>query len=71
MSENNNYNNKNKNNDLYNQNLRSSTKIDISMHGNNQFLNIPKIDEPLPDMDELSNGNPFMSGGNSLISESN
>ena len=68
-TENNNY--KNKNNDFLYQNLRNSTKVDVSMQENNQFLNIPKIDEPLPDLDELSNGNPFTSGRNSLISDSN
>ena len=62
MSENNNY-------PLY-KNLRNSTKVDVSMQESNQFLNIPKIDEPLPDLDELSNGNPFTSGGDSLISDS-
>ena len=71
MSENNNYNNKIINNDLLYQNLRSSTKIDVSMQENKQYLNIPKIDEPLPDLDELSNRNPFMSGRNSLISDTN
>ena len=71
MNENNNFNIRNKNIDLLYQNLRNSTKIDVSMQENNQYLNIPKIDEPLPDLDELSNGNPFTSGRNSLISESN
>ena len=71
MSENNGYFNKNKNNDLLYQNLRSSNKVEVSMQENNQYLNIPKIDEPLPDLDELSNGNPFISGRNSLISDSN
>ena len=66
----NNY-NKNKNNDPLYQNLSSSTKIDVSMQECNQFLNIPKIDEPLPDLDELSNGNPFTLGRDSLISDSN
>ena len=72
MSENNNYynKNKNKNNEPLYKNLRNSIKVDVSMQESNQFLNIPKIDEPLPDLDELSNGNPFTSGGDSLISDS-
>lgn len=70
MNENNNYYNKNKNNEPLYKNLRNSIKVDVSMQESNQFLNIPKIDEPLPDLDELSNGNPFTSGGDSLISDS-
>ena len=41
-----------------------STKINVSFHdnaiGNDAFINIPKIDEPLPDMDELSTESPIL-----------
>ena len=47
-----------------NDNLRSSTKINVSFHDtairNDAFINIPKVDEPLPDVDELSNESPFL-----------
>ena len=68
MSEKNRINNNLKNN-LPLQNLGDSYKINISMQDNYQFLNVPKIDEPLPDIDELSSGSPIFIGRNSLISE--
>ena len=44
--------------------LRLSYKINVSFHDNAQkndaFINIPKIDEPLPDMDELSTESPIL-----------
>ena len=47
-----------------NDNLRSSTKINVSFHDtairNDAFINIPKVDEPLPNVDELSNESPFL-----------
>ena len=53
------------NNNNNNDNLRASTKINVSFHEtairNDAFINIPKIDEPLPDADELlSNESPFL-----------
>ena len=50
-------------------NLGESYKINISMQDNYQFLNVPKVDEPLPDIEELSSGSPIFIGRNSLISE--
>jgi hypothetical protein len=46
-----------KNNNYTNSNsLRLSNKIDVSMNDNMcTYLSVPKIDEPLPDIDELSN----------------
>jgi hypothetical protein len=70
MSENNqNLINQRKNNNMALNNLRGSNKINISMYDNCQFLNVPRVDEPLPDIDELSNESPLLIGRNSLISE--
>lgn len=43
-----------KNKKSFNKNLGDSTKINVSMQDNYLYLNIPKIDEPFPDIDELS-----------------
>ena len=52
--------------------LRDSCKINISMHEsgyrNDAFISIPKNDEPLPDIDELSTESPLLRRS-SLISE--
>ena len=48
--------------------LRQSNKINVSMNDNYPYLSIPKTDEPLPDIDELSNESPIILGRNSLIS---
>ena len=46
-----------------NEKLRSSSKINVSFHDNmpkyDAYINIPKIDEPLPDLDELSTESPI------------
>ena len=47
-----------------NDNLRASQKINVSFHDNamtnDAFINIPKSDEPLPDLDELSNASAIL-----------
>jgi len=52
--------------------LGNSCKINVSMNDNNAryntLLSIPKIDEPLPDLDELSTESPIPMRRNSLIS---
>ena len=51
--------------------LRNSYKINVSMNDNvryNTLLSVPKIDEPLPDLDELSTESPIPMRRNSLIS---
>jgi hypothetical protein len=52
--------------------LRNSYKINVSMNDNNvrynTLLSVPKIDEPLPDLDDLSTESPIPMGRNSLIS---
>ena len=49
---------------INNDNLRSSQRINVSFHdnamGNDAFINIPKSDEPLPDLDELSNASAIL-----------
>ena len=44
--------------------LRASQKINVSFHDNalrnDAFINIPKSDEPLPDLDELSNASAIL-----------
>jgi len=59
----------NNNNDI----LRLSSKINVSFHDkdpkNDAFINIPKIDEPLPDLDELSTESPILIIRNSLSSQ--
>ena len=46
-----------------NEKLRSSSKINVSFHDNmpkyDAYINIPKIDEPLPDLDEISTESPI------------
>lgn len=72
MSENNNNRiTPNMQNNNYYKNLRDSFKINSSMQDNYAYLSIPKVDEPLPDIDEISTGSPLIIGGkrNSLISE--
>ena len=69
MIENNRFNNNNLKNNLKLKNLGDSYKIDISMEDNYQFLNVPNIDEPLLDINELSSGSPIFIGRNLLISE--
>ena len=58
-----------KNDDIRNKNLRESNRINVSMQDNYQFLNVPKVDEPLPDFDELSTESPLFMGRSSLISQ--
>jgi hypothetical protein len=58
-------NNNNNNNDL----LRRSDRINVSMNDNYPLLSIPKTDEPLPDIEELSTESPILIGNHSLISE--
>ena len=59
----------NNNNDI----LRLSSKINVSFHDkdpkNDAFITIPKIDEPLPDLDELSTESPILIIRNSLSSQ--
>ena len=59
----------NNNNDI----LRLSSKINVSFQDkdpkNDAFINIPKIDEPLPDLDELSTESPILIIRNSLSSQ--
>ncbi|MBR7042326.1 MAG: hypothetical protein IKI04_02370 [Bacilli bacterium] len=47
-----------------NDNLRLSSKINVSFHdnapANDALINIPKEDEPLPDIDELSTEIPIL-----------
>ena len=47
-----------------NDNLRLSSKINVSFHdnvpANDALINIPKEDEPLPDIDELSTESPIL-----------
>jgi hypothetical protein len=49
---------------INNDNLRSSQKINVSFHDNalrnDAFINIPKSDEPLPDLDDLSNASDIL-----------
>ena len=44
--------------------LRMSTKINVSFHdndiGNDAFINIPKIDEPILDTDDFSAESPIL-----------
>ena len=49
--------------------LRKSDRINVSMNDNYPYLSIPKTDEPLPDVEELSAESPILIGNNSLISE--
>lgn len=53
--------------------LRLSSKINVSFHENTQkndaLINIPKTDEPLPDLDELSTASPLLILRNSQISQ--
>jgi len=46
------------------ENLRMSSKINVSFHDNamrnDAFINIPKTDEPLPNTDEFSNQSPII-----------
>ena len=63
----------NKTNLTYDKNkLRDSNKINIAFNDNypqiDSFLNVPKIDEPLPDIDELSTESPLPIGRSSIIS---
>lgn len=63
----------NKTNLTYDKNkLRDSNKINLTFNDNypqiDSFLNVPKTDEPLPDIDELSTESPLPIGTNSLIS---
>ena len=58
-------NNNNNNNNL----LRGSVRINVSMSDNCPMLSIPKTDEPLPDIEELSTESPILIGNHSLISE--
>lgn len=52
--------------------LRDSCKVNVSMHDanfrNDAFISIPKNDEPLPDIDELSTESPLLRRS-SLISD--
>ena len=52
--------------------LRESNKINLTFNDNypqiDSFLNVPKVDEPLPDVDELSTESPLPLGRNSIIS---
>jgi hypothetical protein len=52
--------------------LRDSNKINLTFNDNypqvDSFLNVPKVDEPLPDIDELSTESPLPIGGNSIMS---
>jgi hypothetical protein len=63
----------NKTNLTYNKTkLRDSNKINLTFNDNypqiDSFLNVPKIDEPLPDIDELSTESPLPIGRNSIVS---
>ena len=49
--------------------LRKSDRINVSMNDNYPYLSIPRTDEPLPDIEELSAESPIFIGNNSLISE--
>ena len=44
--------------------LRLSNKINVSMNENYPYLSVPKVDEPLPDIDELSTESPIPLGNN-------
>ena len=57
-----------KNNNLNISNLRDSIKINNSLQDNSMLI-IPKMDEPLPDIDELSTESRFVVDRNSLVSE--
>ena len=57
-----------KNNNLNISNLRDSIKINNSIQDNSMLI-IPKMDEPLPDIDELSTESRFVVDRNSLVSE--
>ena len=52
--------------------LRENNKINLTFNDNypqiDSFLNVPKVDEPLPDIDELSTESPLPLGRNSIIS---
>jgi len=50
-------------------NLRNSTKSNFLSNENNFNLIIPRTDEPLPDIDELSTASPLIINPNPLISE--
>ena len=56
-----------------NDKLRLSNKINVSFHdnmpANDALINIPKQDEPLPDIDELSTESPILILRNSIESE--
>ena len=56
-------------NENNNNSLRQSNKINVSMNDNYPCLSVPKVDEPLPDIDELSTESPITLGRNSLIPE--
>lgn len=61
-------NNKNVINERLNK-LLYENKINVFMTENCPLLSIPKMDEPLPNIDELSTESQFLIGRNSLISE--
>ena len=63
-----NENNKNVINERLNK-LLYENKINVFMTENCPLLSIPKMDEPLPNIDELSTESQFLIGRNSLISE--
>ena len=63
----------NKTNLTYDKNkLRDSNKINLNFNDNypqiDSFLNVPKMDEPLPDIDELSTESPLPIGRSSIVS---
>ena len=49
--------------------LRKSDRINVSMNENCPCLSVPKTDEPLPNIEELSAESPLFIGNNSIISE--
>ena len=53
--------------------IKNSSKISVSINDNvtkkNEFIHIPKVDEPLPDIEELSTESPLVLQGSSLVSE--
>ena len=61
-------NNKNEINERLNK-LLYENKVNVFMTENCPLLTIPKMDEPLPNIDELSTESQFLLGRNSLISE--
>ena len=40
--------------------LRDSYKINVSMQDNYVYLSVPRVDEPLPDIDEISTESPLI-----------